>query len=98
MALFAGIGAGFFDRGRYDLAARWMRRAVEVETGASWINRTLAVAYARIGEQSAAKRSLEALRGCRPDIRVRDVISVLHFRPDFVSRVANGLSDLGLPP
>jgi len=43
-------------------------------------------------------QSLEALRRYRPDIRIRDVVSAMHFPTDFVSRVANGLSYLGLPP
>jgi tetratricopeptide (TPR) repeat protein len=96
--LLCGFSAGLFDRGRYDLAARWMRRALSVEPGATWINRTLAVAYARIGEHRAATDSLTALRRYRPDIRVRDVTSAMHFSADFMSRIANGLGDLGLPP
>ncbi len=40
---FCGIAAGFFDAGRYDLATRWMQRALNAEPGAKWINRTLAV-------------------------------------------------------
>ena len=75
-----------------------MRRALEVELGPIWINRTLAVTYAHLGEHSAATQSLEALRRYRPDIRVRDVVSAMHFPPEFVARVANDLSDLGLPP
>jgi AraC-like DNA-binding protein/tetratricopeptide (TPR) repeat protein len=96
--LFAGISAACFARGRYDHAARWMRRALEVEPGACYINRTLAVAYARLGERGAAMQSLAALRRYRPDITVRDVAAALPLPPDFVSRVANGLNDLGLPP
>jgi AraC-like DNA-binding protein/Tfp pilus assembly protein PilF len=96
--LFAGIGGGFFAQGRYDLAARWMRRTLDAEPGAMWINRALAVAYARLGEQHEAHRSLEALRRYRPDITVGNVVSVMHFPTDFVSRLANGLNDLGLPP
>jgi len=96
--LFAGIGAGFFAQRRDDLAVRWMRRALDVEPGATWINRALAVSYARIREQQEAQRSLVALRRYRPDITVGSVVSVMHFPSDFVSRLANGLNDLGLPP
>lgn len=95
---FAGIAAGFFGTERYDLAARWMQRALKVEPGAVWVHRTFAVAYARIGEPQAALRSLDALRRYRPDIRVRDVTSAMHFPAEFVARIGNGLSDLGLPP
>ena len=77
---------------------RWMRRALQIEPGATWINRTLAVAYARIGDHSATRHGAEALRRYRPAVTVRDVVSAMHFSADLVSRVANGLSDLGLPP
>lgn len=93
----AGIAAGFFGRGRYDLATRWMTRAMKAEPGAVWVHRTLAVAYAHIGEPQAAIRSLEALRRYRPDIQVRDVTAAMQFPADFVARIANGLSDLGMP-
>jgi AraC-like DNA-binding protein/tetratricopeptide (TPR) repeat protein len=93
-----GLAAGFFDDGRYGLAAQWMRRALEREPGTAWVNRCLAVAYARIGEHQAANRALEALRQYKPDITVGNVVSAMHFPPDFISRIANGLSDLGLPP
>ena len=95
---FAGIAAGLFGKGRYDLAAQWMTRAMEAEPGAVWVHRTLAVALAQIGEPQAAIRSLDALRRYRPDIRVRDVTAAMHFPTEFVARVGNGLSDLGLAP
>jgi len=41
---------------------------------------------------------LDALRRYRPDIRVRDVTAAMHLPADFVARVGNGLSELGLPP
>jgi len=94
----AGIAAGLFGTGRYDLAAQWMTRAMEAEPGAVWVHRTLAVALAHIGEPQAAIRSLDALRRYRPDIRVRDVTAAMHLPADFVARVGNGLSELGLPP
>ncbi len=74
-----------------------MRPALDAEPGAAWINRTFAVAYARIGERQAAIRSVDALRRYRPDITVGSVAAALSFRPRFVSRIANGLLDLGLP-
>jgi AraC-like DNA-binding protein/tetratricopeptide (TPR) repeat protein len=93
-----GIGAVFFHRGRHDLAVRAMRRVLEAEPGAVWVNRTLAVSYAHLGERQMALRSLDALRRYRPDVTVRDVVSAMRFPADFRSCVANGLSDLGLPP
>ena len=94
---FAGLAAGFFECGRYDLAVRWMRLALDLQPAAAWINRTLAVAYARLGERSWAERALAELRRYRPDVTVSAVVASMHFSPDFVARIANGLGDLGLP-
>jgi tetratricopeptide (TPR) repeat protein len=96
--LFVGLGAAFFGRGHYALAAHWMKRALQVEPNVIWVNRTLAVAHARLGEAAAARQATEGLRRYRPDIRVRDVAATMHFPEEFVSRVTNGLDDLGLPP
>src|SRR5262249_12692600 len=92
-----GIGGAFFDRGRYQLAARWMNRAVIESPGAAWINRTLAVAYLRAGQRPAADRALQAFRRSYPDATIAAVTSVNHFSADFTERVATGLDDLGLP-
>ena len=76
-----------------------MRRTVDAEPGSVWINRALAVAYARVGELGLAHhRWLAALRHYRPDIGVRDVVSAVPFPSEFLARLAIGLSDLGLPP
>src|SRR4029077_18741696 len=93
-----GIGSAFFYRGRHDLAARAMQSALNIEPGAGWINRTLAVSYSHLGERQMARRSLDALRRYRPDITIADVTSTMRFPSDFRSCVANGLGDLGLPP
>ena len=94
---FAGLAAGFFECGRDDLAVRWMHRALDLAPAARWINRTLAVAYVRLGERQRAEEALAELRRYRPDVTVSSVVAALHFSPSFVARVANGLSDLGLP-
>ena len=60
-----------------------MERALVLEPNAIWINRTLAVAHAELGDQAAARREVEALRRYRPDLRVRDVAAALHFPVEF---------------
>ena len=74
-----------------------MRRALTENPDAIWANRTLSVAHARCGERQAADRALALLRKSYPAVTITNVTSVLHFRPDFVERVAVGLNDLGLP-
>lgn len=95
---FVGLGSAHFDAGRYDHGALWMRRALLEQPATAWVNRTLAVSYARLGQRSAALDSLEALRRYCPGITIREVVASVPFTRDFLDRVAEGLDDLGLPP
>ena len=74
-----------------------MRKALLEQPGTGWVNRTLAVCYARVGERSTALDSLEAFRRYCPDITVSQVVDALPFNSDFLDRVAVGLRELGLP-
>ena len=94
---YIGIGSACFDLGKYEEAALWKRKAMLEEPGTAWVNRTLAVTYARLGDRSAARRSLDEFRRCCPDVTIRQVINAAPFKPDFWNRVAEGLDDLGLP-
>jgi adenylate cyclase len=81
---FVGIGCAHFDAGRYEAGAFWMRRATVEQPGTVWVNRTLAVSYARMGEQIAARDSLEALRRYRPDLTIAQVVGALPFSRGFM--------------
>jgi len=95
---FAGIGSAHFNVSRYEAAALWMRSAMLEQPGTSWANRTLSVSYARMGDRLKALDSLDALRRFCPDLTVRQVVAAVPFRPDFLDRLGDGLSGLGLPP
>jgi adenylate cyclase len=95
---FAGIGSAHFNAGRYDAATDWLRRALCEPPGATWANRSLSVSLARLGERSRALDSLDALRRFCPDLTVRQVVAAVPFQPDFLNRLGDGLTDLGLPP
>jgi len=62
-----------------------------------WINRTLCVSYARLGERKAALESLDALHRYSPDLTISKIVDALPFPKDFLDRVSEGLNDLGLP-
>lgn len=94
---FIGIGSAYFEGGYYEEAVRWKRQAILEQSGIGWVNRTLAVSYARLGERLAALDSLEALRRCVPDVTISQVVSAVPFTRDFLDRIAEGLNDLGLP-
>ena len=68
-----------------------------MKSATACFGRSLRLDPASPDEPQAALRSLGMLRRYRPDIRVRDATSAMHFPADFVARIGNGLSDLGLP-
>jgi adenylate cyclase len=92
-----GLGCAHFDAGRYEEAVLWKRAALREDAGTAWINRSLSVSYARLGDRRAALDSLEALRRYSPDITIGKIVHSLPFTQDFLDRVAYGLDDLGLP-
>jgi tetratricopeptide (TPR) repeat protein len=91
-----GLGCACFDAGRYEEAVRWKRAALRDDPSTAWINRTLSVSYARLGDRLAALDSIEALRRYSPDITISKIVTSLPFTPGFLDRVAEGLDDLGL--
>lgn len=95
--ILAGIGGAHFHAGRYAAAATWIRRAMVEQPDISWANRSLSVSYARLGETQKAQESLTALRRTCPDLTVGQVVAAVPFRPDFLDRLGDGLSALGLP-
>jgi adenylate cyclase len=94
----AGIGAAHFDAGRYAAAACWTSRAMREQPGITWANRSLAVSYARLGERTGSLAALDRLRRSHPDLTVGRVVAAVPFRRDFLDRLGDGLSALGLPP
>jgi TolB-like protein/AraC-like DNA-binding protein len=93
----SGLGCAHFDAGRYEKAALWKRAALREDPGTAWINRSLSVSYARLGDRLAALDSIEALRRYSPDITIGKIVASLPFTQDFLDRVAEGLDNLGLP-
>lgn len=92
-----GIGSAHFSAGRYEAAAFWLQRGLLENPGMWWANRSLSVSHARLGNRLKALESLDTLRRSHPDLTVGQVISSVPFRPDFLDRLGEGLSGLGLP-
>jgi hypothetical protein len=65
------------------------------QPGTAWINRTLSVSYARLGERTAALDSLAALQRYSPDLTIDQIVASIPFTRDFLDRVAEGLNGLG---
>jgi adenylate cyclase len=94
---FVGIGSAYFNAGRYDAAVSWLRRAMRKQPNTWWVNRSLSVSYALLGDRRQALESLDDLRRSCPDLTVDQVMAAVPFRPHFLNRLGEGLSDLGLP-
>jgi hypothetical protein len=84
---FVGVGPAHFDVGRSEAGAFWMRKAVLEDPGTAWVNRTLVVSYARLGERLAALDSVTALRRFSPHVIIGQIVSAVPFRRDFHDRV-----------
>ena len=91
-----GIGCAHFDAGRYEQAAVCKQKALQEHPGMAWINRTLSISFARLGERKAALDSLYALQRYSAELTITQVTAAIPFRSDFLRRVAEGLDDLGL--
>jgi adenylate cyclase len=92
-----GIGCAHFDAGRYEQAALWKRKALQLDPGTGWINRTLSVSYARLGDRLAALNAMQTLSRQYSDLTIGRIVSSIPFRRDFLNRVAEGLDGLGVP-
>ena len=93
-----GLGCAYFDAGRYEEAVRCKRMALRYDPGTAWINRSLSVSYAQLGNRLAALESIEALRRYSADITISKIVAALPFTQDYLDRVAEGLDGLGLSP
>ena len=92
-----GIGCAHFIAKRYDLAARWQKKALEAKPSAIWIHRTLAPAYALAGEMDKARESVAELMKGYPGIGIINILQAMAFSPEVMDRFAEGLRQAGLP-
>jgi AraC-like DNA-binding protein/tetratricopeptide (TPR) repeat protein len=92
-----GIAAANFEAGRYDEAVRWYRRALVEQPRATWLNRFLAPASVLGGHRDAGRQSLHTLASSFPELTISQVMSGLPHTSRFLDRVAEGLTDLGMP-
>lgn len=94
---FIGIGCAHFDAGNYQNAARWARSGVKANPGSFWGARVVAAAAAHSGERAVARRIVRNILRKDPDLTVAEVRTAWPCPPGFMNRLAEGLSDAGLP-
>jgi AraC-like DNA-binding protein len=91
-----GIAAASFEKGRYDGAVCWYRRALAEQPKATWLNRFLAPASVLGGNRDAGRQSLHDLSCSFPGLTISQVMTGLPHTPGFLDGVAEGLADLGM--
>jgi AraC-like DNA-binding protein len=92
-----GIGCAHFDAERYDRAARWASEGVKVHPESFWADRVVAAAAAHSGAREEARRTARALLRKDPDLTVEMARKSWPFTPDFMERLAEGLTIAGVP-
>jgi len=95
-ALF-GIGDAHFARGQYDEAAHWIEQALREKPSATWVYRLLTSAYANAGRLEEAQQAAAKLLEAFPGMTVSRAVDAAPGNPAFLSQLAQGLRDAGLP-
>ena len=95
---YIGIGCAHFGAGRYDLAARWIDDAIEMEPASTWAERVRVAAAAQAGAPDEAKRRARTLLRKDPGLTVAIAHRAWPFPGAFMDRLADGLGAAGVPP
>jgi hypothetical protein len=94
---FIGMGCAHFAAGRYVHAVRWVESGVRASRGSFWAQRVAVAAAAMTGARSEARRMGRQLMRKDPDLTVAEARQAWPFRPEFMSRLGEGLDLAGLP-
>jgi adenylate cyclase len=92
-----GIGTTHWCAGRIAEAVPWLRRAVIERPSAPGMQAQLAGCYLRLGERSAARRTLSEVRRDVPDATVTQLLRSFWFDKPCPT-VANDLVEIGMAP
>jgi AraC-like DNA-binding protein len=92
-----GVAAANFEEGRYHVAVQWYRRAIAEQPRATWLNRFLAPALVLGGDADGGRQSLRTLSRSFPGLTISQIMTGLPHTHGLLDRVAEGLTDLGLP-
>ena len=96
---FVGIGCAHFQAGRYPEAAYWQNLALLEHPSSIWVHRTLCPAYVLGDAGPEARRSLSALRGEYPELKVSDLqMGLPPLPPAYCGLVLDAMHSVGLPP
>ena len=92
-----GFGSANFDAGRYEEGARWFAQAIAEHPAAVWINRFRAPTLLLAGRKDEANRSFVDLNTKYPDLSIASLRQAIPYRREHWDRLAEGLTDLGMP-
>ena len=92
-----GFGSASFDAGRYEEGARWFTHAIAEHPAAIWINRFRAPTLLLAGKKDEANRSFVDLNTRYKDLNIASLRQAIPYRREHWDRLAEGLTDLGMP-
>lgn len=94
---FIGIGCAHFAAGRYERAALWAQSGVGAFPASFWGERIVVAAAVHAGARAEARRTARKLLRKDPDLTVAVARQAWPFRPEFMERLADGLTTAGMP-
>ncbi|AWM85518.1 hypothetical protein C4E04_01315 [Microvirga sp. 17 mud 1-3] len=94
---YVGIGTAHFAAGRYDRAAAFIQKGVDVQPDALWAHRILAPSLAQAGRLDEARQSAKLLLSRYPQFTIAAHMRNPLFQTPFLPRIVEGLQLAGLP-
>ena len=94
---FIGIGCAHFAAGRYERAALWAQSGVGAFPASFWGERIVVAAAVHAGARAEARRTARKLLRKDPDLTVSVARQAWPFQPEFMERLADGLTTAGMP-
>jgi adenylate cyclase len=92
-----GIADAFFLKGQYDETIEWSQKGMSQQPETAWHYRVLVPALIHAGRREEAHQAFQKLIEHYPRLTIGKVRNALPFAPEMVQRIADGLSQAGLP-
>ncbi len=94
---YVGMASAYEGAGEYDQAVAYFKRALQERPNAFWIYRSLAPVLAIAGHMEEAREAYAKLVHHFPDLTLSKVRQAMVFSPEFMNKMLEGLSLLGMP-
>jgi tetratricopeptide (TPR) repeat protein len=92
----AGLAAAHYLAGRYDEAAEWARRALQMRPGHLGARRKYCASLAQAGRIEEAKREMSRLQQMQPDISIAWIKQAVPYTATSMNHFLEGMRKAGL--